>query len=145
MDDTDGSEMLNEFVIDLEKVTKQSDMLAVTRLLAANLINNPYMTVGDFMEGLSDNDLEALLDIAEAIDTDVDNHRSAELMLIAEMLAKAEGVTTEILTHAMDHINALITFLSIEGLARKGLVKVYRERFSLGEDMATQIICEPLF
>ena len=140
----DDSDMLREFVLDLEKVTKQTDMLAVTRLLASNLMKNPYMTVGDFMRELSNDDLDALLEIANVVETEAESPRTAELMLIAEMLAKAEGVTTELLTHAMHHINALIVFLSIEDLARKGLVKVYHDKFSFGEDMASKIICDRL-
>ena len=54
-----------ELTINYAEVTKSKDLLAVTRLLAADLIARPYMVVGDYMKSLSDSDLQMLVDISD--------------------------------------------------------------------------------
>jgi hypothetical protein len=41
-------------------------------------------------------------------------------------------------------MNAFCAFLAIEGLSRKGLVKVYHENISFGEDFGNKIVVEKL-
>ena len=43
-----------------------------------------------------------------------------------------------------ERMNAFCGFLAIEGLSRKGLVKVYHENISFGEDFGNKIIVEKL-
>ena len=58
-DDDEG-----EFSINYEKVLHQETFLPVTRLLAADLIKNQYMPIGDFIKSLNDNSLEELNEIS---------------------------------------------------------------------------------
>lgn len=127
----------DEMTINYAEVTKSKDLLAVTRLLAADLIARPYMSVGDYMKSISDSDLAQLIEISE----DDENPRYEDLILISEMLAAAEGLPgTFDLEDVQKRIATLISFLVIESLARKNLVDVYRENFSFGEDMGTKIV-----
>lgn len=127
----------DEMAINYAEVTKSKDLLAVTRLLAADLIARPYMSVGDYMKSISDSDLAQLIEISE----DDENPRYEDLILISEMLAAAEGLPgTFDLEDVQKRIATLISFLVIESLARKNLVDVYRENFSFGEDMGTKIV-----
>ena len=127
----------DEMTINYAEVTKSKDLLAVTRLLAADLIARPYMSVGDYMKSISDSDLAQLIEISE----DDENPRYEDLILISEMLAAAEGLPgTFDLEDVQKRIATLISFLVIESLARKNLVDVYRENFSFGEDMGGKIV-----
>ena len=118
-------------------------MLAVTRVLAAKMIVNPYYTVKDFLLSLSDGDLNHLLEIADDEDDTPTKHYS-ELVLITEMLSKAEGVYTQNVEELTVRVNSFLAFLAIEGLARKGIVEVYRDNMSFGEDMAKALIVKKL-
>lgn len=130
-------EASDEMMINYSEVTKSKDLLAVTRLLAADLLARPYMSVGDYMKSISDADLAKLIEISE----DDENPRYEDLILISEMLAAAEGLPGNFDLNAVQkRIAALISFLVIESLARKGLVDVYRENFSFGDDMGNKIV-----
>jgi hypothetical protein len=129
------------FTVNVAEVAKCKDMLAVTRLLAMELMKTPYMSVGDFMKNLSDQDLHTLLEIGD----NHENEHFQEMILISEMLASSEGVPgVKSLDETQERIGLFITFIAIEGLARKGLVRVYRENMSFGEDMSKLIVAEKI-
>jgi hypothetical protein len=144
MDDDDFS----HFSIELQKVVDDTSMLAVTRLLASKLIQNPYTRVQDFFVSLSDYDLSVLSDIINDIREEelneaeeYSNPHSCEILLIADMLARAEGVNSQNLTESTGIMNAFMGFVTVESLYRKNLVNIFREHFSFGEDMKDKVIC----
>lgn len=139
--------MENEYyTVCLDKVISDKTMLSVTRLLAADLQTNPYLTVGQFLQGLSDGDLETLTEVCE----DEENRHFPELIIISSLLVQAEGIVEEAIeddefVEQLRHrIGALIGFLAIESLHRRGMVKVYYENMSFGEDMGGKVIVERL-
>lgn len=140
------SDDLKDFVINIDKVVKSKNMMPTTRMLAMRLQRNPYTTVKDFLENLSDVELQTLLEVTEdGLDDSAGSvaegkDRFSELVLMAEMLAKAEGLHTNTLEDMTSRTNTLITFIACEGLARQGLVEVWRENMSLGEDMGDKMI-----
>lgn len=139
MDDNE-EEFDGTFSINYAKILDQKDMLPTTRLLAADLLSNPYMPVGDFFAGLSDSALEELLEVCD----NSENPHFEELILIAEMLSNAEGLESGTIDIIHQRANHLITLLAVESLGRKGLVKVYHKNMSFGEDMGDRIIVEKL-
>ena len=132
-----------EMTLNYTEIVARPDMLAVTKGLAAKMAINPYTTVKDFLLSLSTGDLEHLLKISENTEDTKDSHFS-ELVLITEMLSKAEGLDTQNIEELTVRVNSFLTFLAIEGLARKGLVEVYRENMSFGKDMAEALIVRKL-
>jgi hypothetical protein len=139
----------SNFSFELQKVADETSMLAVTRLLATTLTKNPYMRVQDFFVSLSDYDLNILNEIASNIKEEEDGEpveeygdpHAAEILLIAEMLARAEGVHSQNIEQSTSIMNSFMGFLAVQGLYRKKLVKIYRENFSFGEEMADKVIC----
>lgn len=129
------------YSLNLKKIAEQSDFLAVTRLLASSLTIEPYMTPGKWFKQLSDHDLALLSDVIEA---GQDGDHFEELLLIAEMLAGAEGIDERNLTAATERVNMLTILLTCVSLARKGLVKVNYENMSFGEDMKDRVVVEKL-
>jgi hypothetical protein len=133
---------MSSYSVDHAKVIQSQDCLAVTKLLAVDLMARPYMQVGDFFKKLSDTDLHNLMDVVEANDGEP-NERFSDLLLIAEMLAGAEGLGGgESVDMITDRTNQLISFLIIVSLERKGLVKVHYENMSFGDDMGDKIVVE---
>ncbi len=142
---------LDSYELNLQKIVAQREMLSVTRLLAATLLNTPYMTVGEFVSSLSDSDLEQLMDVADGLEReeegDQDFNKVAhleELILITEMLVRAEGLITTDANALTHRVNAFSTFLACEGLSRKGIVKLHHQNMSFGEDMGEKILLEKI-
>lgn len=144
----DGSGMS----LNYEKLINSRDYLAVTRKLATDLMAKPYMTVGQFINNLSAGDISQLLEMsvdddnedADTLDSIDETERHLEdLLLIAEMLAVAEGLpNSDSYDMVQNRVSQLIAFLAVESLARKGLVKSHPHNMSFGEDMAKKIIAE---
>jgi hypothetical protein len=115
--------------------------MPITRALALDLSNTGYISVGDFLRDMNDNDLANLLNISE--DEECDEY--PQILLISEMLATGEGLSpSDNNQEFADRITQLIMLLAIESLHRKGLVKVYRENMSFGDDMANKVIVEKI-
>ena len=123
--------------VNLQEVAKSNMVMSVTRLLAKDLMENPYMTVESFLTGLSDKDLQTF------IDDEDDTKYYEDYILISEMLAAAEGCEPIVEEKNVGkRIQQLIVFLTLESLARKGLCKVYRENMSFDDDMLDAKLAE---
>jgi len=128
-------------VISYDNVMKEKDFLPLTRTLAMDLLQSGYIRPGDFLKALTDSDVDALLKIAD----NEENPRLEEILLISEMLATGEGLErSQDADEFTNRMNAFCGFLAIEGLRRKGLVKVYHENISFGEDFGNKIVVEKL-
>lgn len=136
-----NDEMTFPFEINYQRITECMDMLPITRLMAFERLQNPYITPGEWLKSLSDSTISELLNISETQD---ENEHAAELMLLTEMLVQGEGLSSDSEDAMIKNLNLFVSLLAIEGLARKGLVKVYRENMSFGEDMGKKIIVEKI-
>lgn len=129
------------FCINFARVMSEKSLLSVTRLLATDLNNNPYITVGDFLKNTSDGDLQHLVDI---IDEGEEHKNFEDLMLISGMLSLGEGLPCRTVDDYHRVMNMFITFVVVESLYRKGFIKIHRKNMSFGEDMASKCIAEKL-
>jgi hypothetical protein len=66
------------------------------------------------------------------------------MILISEMLSAAEGTNMGGTPEVHQRLNMFITWLIFESLKRKGLVKIYYENISFGEDMGDKIVVEKI-
>jgi len=129
------------FSVNYENIVKEKSLLSITRMLAADMTKNPYMTIGDFFKNTSDSDIQHLIEIIDA----GENHESfGDLMLISIMLAAAEGCQGSNVNDYTLQLNMFGNFVIIESLYRKGLVKIHRENMSFGEDLRDAILVEKL-
>lgn len=140
MDDDDFNEG-GTFSVDLENIISSKDMLAVTKLVAMEAKNEGYVTVGRFLQQLSDFDLHELMSVAESA-KDEENDRVGELIIIAEILAAGEGLDPGEISDITKRMNAFIVLLTIESLHRKGMVRAFHDNMSLGEDAGNKMIVE---
>ena len=124
--------------LNYDKIVKHKEFLSVTRMLAVDMMKNPYMTPADFLKALSDEELQTLMEISD----DDEHERMDEIMLISEMLATAEGLPAANLDVATQRVNQFCVFLVLESLSRKELVNVKYENMSFGEDYKDAIIAE---
>jgi hypothetical protein len=138
MEDGFNIEIGGGYSLNFDEIVGHKELMAVTRMLAKQMTENPYVVVGEYIKELSDSDLKALL-------TAEDNQEYEDLILMAEMLATGEGCeqapTDEVFKERTNH---LITLLVIESLARKGLVRLYHENMSFNEDMGDKVVVEKI-
>lgn len=141
MDELEGMEF-DGYTINYEKVVESKQSLPVTRSLASKLMKTPYMTLGDFLIGLSGADLDTLMEIANS---EEENERFEDVILITQMLAEAEGLETTFGTDELSLRTSMFgKYLIIESLHRKGLVKMHHENLSFGDDMGDRIVVEKI-
>lgn len=134
-------EDISKYHVELPKIVSEKSMMPMTRLLAADMMDNPYKTIGDFFKEMSDADLQSMIEIVES---NGDDPRTSEMLLISQMLYTAEGLGTHFddLDGITKRINALGMFAIITSLDRKGLVKVHYENMSFGDEMGNKVVVE---
>lgn len=110
----------------------------MVRLLAADLMANPYMTLGSYFQTAKDTDLELILEASE----DEEDERLSDILLMSMMLAKAEGVESEDFDDVHKHLNAFITLAAVTSLDRKDLIDANYDNMSFGEEFSKHIVAK---
>jgi hypothetical protein len=68
--------------------------------------------------------------------------KTNDILLMAEMLAKAEGVETECIEDVYKHLNSFITLAAVASLERKKLIIADYDVMSFGEEFAHSTIAK---
>ena len=127
----------SDIQLDYSKIAKDTNSMALTRLLAKQLMEISYITVGDFMLNLTDYDLQSLIELIDK----KPNPRIVDFVLIAEMLAIGEGCGPSDNTKVFEHRTSMLTnFIIMESLSRKNLIELEHKNMSFHEDMADKQI-----
>lgn len=125
------------YTMDMDACIADKETLAVIRSVFRDLKEHGYVNIGDFFNSISDSDLIVLLDMAEAIGPTKDEFTVEDqevalrnLMMLSMALTVGEG---EMLVEDTIYksINSISTYIVLESLYRKGLVDVYRDKWSL--------------
>jgi hypothetical protein len=127
------NENMDEYTIEYKRVLNSKDFTSSTRLLAAGLMENPYKSVGDYLKELSDSDIESLI-------VKINEDDMEELLLLSEMLARAEGVVTKGIEEITKNTNTMSVYIVSESLHRKGLIELYHEYLSFGDEYGDKIV-----
>lgn len=126
---------LQNYTVVYHKVIGDNKFSTATRFLASKLSNNPYLTVGEFLADLTDSDVRQYVNM-------IDSEEFEEIVLLAQMLSRAEGVVAETMGDVTFQTNALMNFILLESLYRKQLIDIWRENMSLGSDCGDKIIAK---
>ena len=126
---------------DMEKIIESDKLLPVTKSVAKMLMRNPYTSLGRFFKKLSNENLEILMEIIDEGDSEF-NDRMEDIVLMTEMLSRAEGVPSQSVDEITENVNYFGACITCVSLARKGLVRVYYENMSFGTDSGEKIIVE---
>lgn len=148
-----GNMDFKDFTVNIHNVATNKEFSSVTRLLATDLMRNPYLSVGDFFKNLSDSDLQILSDIADTVFTHFSDEESQadnkannninECVMLTMLLSGAEGLDSiPDIDIIRKRVSQLIMFVSCESLHRKGLVKLHHHNLSFGEDSDDKIVVE---
>lgn len=132
---------LPDYTIDFDKVSKTESLLEITRSTAKNILKRPYTTIGQFLKGLSDEDLYTLCDI---IDDEDDPRIYQDILLLTIMLAVSEGIPAKSSKESTENLKYFCTMLHCVSLERKGFVRVFYDNMSFGEDSGERVVVERL-
>lgn len=124
------------FTINYKNIASDKSMSRLVRCMAIDIMENPYTSIGEFFEKLTDDEVQDLVERCE----DTDNPQFAEIVLMAEMLAVAEGLDQGNEDTIHMRTNQFCVLIACESLGRKGLANVFRENMSFGEDMGDKIV-----
>ena len=134
----DGHE--DEYELNYKEIAVTQSLSDVVRTLAIDLQAQPYMSPGEWFQRLSDRSLEQVIDI---VNDDTEEGLSEQLLL-AMMLARAEGIVATVAEDIGHHVGILRMLAAGASLARKGMVKMYYENMSFGEDMQDKTLMEKI-
>jgi hypothetical protein len=127
----------------MEKIIASDKLLPVTKAVAKMLMRNPYTSLGRFFKKLSDENLQALSEIIEEGDSEF-NDGMEDIVLMTEMLSRAEGVPSESIDDITENVNYFGACITCVSLARKGLVRVYYDNMSFGRDHGDKVLVEKI-
>jgi len=127
----------------MEKIIESDKLLPVTKSVAKMLMRNPYTSLGKFFKKLSDANLQALSEIIDEGDSEF-NEGLEDIVLMTEMLSRAEGVPSESIDDITENVNYFGACITCVSLARKGLVRVHYDNMSFGRDQGDKILVEKL-
>lgn len=123
---------IDNYEVNYDRVAEDTLSHAIVRLLALNLKINPYLTVGEWLQSLSDGSLEDMIDIVNAEESD--ESAMSNMILLVLMLTRAEQVFIRSDEDLVRSVGMLRMFVCLAGLARKGAIKAFYENMSFGED-----------
>ena len=128
---------------DMEKIIESDKLLPVTKSVAKMLMRNPYTSLGRFFKKLSNENLEILMEIIDEGDSEF-NDRMEDIVLMTEMLSRAEGVPSQSVDEITENVNYFGACITCVSLARKGLVRVYYDNMSFGTDQGDKVLVEKI-
>ena len=127
----------------MEKIIESDKLLPVTKSVAKMLMRNPYTSLGRFFKKLSNENLEILMEIIDEGDSEF-NERMEDIVLMTEMLSRAEGVPSQSVDEITENVNYFGACITCVSLARKGYVRVYYDNMSFGKDQGDKVLVEKI-
>jgi hypothetical protein len=130
------NEFLNDFSVDNKKIIEAQDSHAINKLMAYHIVSSGgYMSVGSCMKSITNENLQEAIDQLDKIDSESDflkNPYLKNIFLLSLQMAYAEGhpLNTE---ESSKVCNQTILFLTLESLARRGLIELNRNNMSFAD------------
>jgi hypothetical protein len=132
---------MTQLSVNFDKVSNEKDLSPIVRMLSLKIMQTPYMTVADFFNWISDDDLDQLQKMVDTADTLTS---LKNLILVSEMLSSAEGLYTDDESEALEKVNSLCAYISCASLGRKNLALVNYSAMTFGDDNSDAWIIKAL-
>lgn len=110
--------------VNYERVLSSPQTSALAKLTVMKLQKQQYLTLAEFMKGLSDTDLQALVQQFDKLDN---VYILQDIVLLAEIVAGGEGDSTfdvDDIELRTDNLRYFISMVTCESLQRKGFVDI---------------------
>lgn len=135
------------YAVNLDEVINSDQHSSIVKMLAMQIKQNSYVTVGDFFRNLSSSDLQYLVDAIEEFnqmedEESLDDPMVDDLLLLTMMLSKGEGGEEDSMEDLHRKMNCFCMLAITSSLQRKGLIDAFYENFSLQEDAGENMIAK---
>lgn len=113
------------FGVNFEMVLKDKHTSALTKLTVMKLKQQQYLTLAEFIQGLSDSDLAGLVSSFDRLA--YDDHVVSDTILLAEIVASGEGDSVfniDDVDERMGNLGYFVNVVTCESLKRKGLITI---------------------
>lgn len=132
-------EETGDYSVIYPEVVKDTNFDPITRLLARQIMEVRYLSVGDYFQNLPDADLEAIIDMIE-VDSEFEDGdlspTARDIIMLTLMLSQAEGGATGDLDDLVLKVKAFKVLAVLTHLARNGMAEPNYENFSIQADAA---------
>jgi len=132
--------------VNYELIANDDNMPPFLRSLAFDVRKCTYMRPGDFFRKARDADIDYIMESLDAANYEGadEDENVTNVILLAIMLSTAEGVEIKDEEDVHERTNQLAVMTAMTSLARKGLIRVYYENMSFGEDMGDKLVAEKI-
>jgi hypothetical protein len=128
-----------EYTLNIQGIRDDKNMRATVRMLASFIMSRGLVTIAECIEQISDSDLYRITG-TNFEDPDIDPDDLDEIGVISMLFNHAEGGTIgdeqTYLSESLRLMNSTIVMLTIESLARKGMIDVQRSNYTLDDSEA---------
>jgi hypothetical protein len=135
MDEFDADEV---YTIRVDEIIDNKKLLPITRRLAKKIASHGYITVGEFILVMEDEELEHLIEFIPSANEEAPESYdsvSSELMLLSELLALGEGLPSANVADIITRTSFFAKLLIFESLYRKGIINAFHENWTLDLDI----------
>jgi hypothetical protein len=129
-----------DYLVNYDRVVSTAEISPVVKHAAKKIMSSTYITPAMFFKSLSDDQIEELYGLADAMGGSVGALK--DLMLLSMMLSSAEGVEAASDDDAGKMLQNLLVWITCVSLERKGMVKVRYENMSFSEEFDDAVIVE---
>jgi ribosomal protein S13 len=129
-----------DYLVNYDRVVSTAEISPVVKHAAKKIMSSTYITPAMFFKSLSDDQIEELYGMLDAVGGSV--RALKDLMLLSMMLSSAEGVEAASDDDAGKMLQNLLVWITCVSLERKGMVKVRYENMSFSEEFDDAVIVE---
>lgn len=129
------------YAVNLDEIIANKSLMPMTRRLAKKIKTDEYITVGDFIVQVGDEELEDLVVLAtDALNENEYNDYEVsdgtkEFILLSMLIALGEGLESANSESIFARASFLSRLIVFESLYRKGFINAYHENWTLDLDI----------
>lgn len=130
---------LSDYCVNLEVLATADKVEPSIRKLAATLLKQQYMTVGQWLESLSDSEIDEVRAFAY---TDSPRYNAEQMILLTLVLATGEGCPVENVSDLRKATGLTQLFVAAAVLGRRDELIVFYQNMSYGDDAGDALIVQ---
>lgn len=131
-------ENIENLTIAYDRISTNKSFTSVTRNLATKLTTRMYLSLKDFFQELSDKEFDELIYLIQVYEHD--ENAQCELILLTEMLSRAEGIVSSDEKTVSENCGYFVMVVAGVSLERKGVIRILYDNLTFDRDMLDEVI-----
>lgn len=129
----------DNYIVDINHIISDETIYPIVKKFAIEYKSRGYITPGDYFSNVHLSDLEILRRLVDSFHTDKNIDDQQNLMLLAILMASAEGIDV-CDEHIENFLKSIIILTTIEYLDRNNLAVAIRKNFTFDPDSNEEIV-----